>query len=303
MIRQSANLCDVMVVDDDPVCLVMAKRLLQRQGCVVRTNTCPHAALREIVRQPPNVLLTDWVMPKINGGELCRAVRELDLSRYVYTIVLTSCARDFVVRALDSGADDFATKPIDPDELTARIRAGKRILDLESRLVTLSERDSLTGLLNRPTFYSQFQEHFDESQERGMPLSCVMLDLDHFKSINDRYGHLAGDEVLRSVGSELSKCLPKEAVVGRYGGEEFAISLPSFDEDQAEVATRAIHAGLAERSFHFGAQDFLRVTASVGVAELGNEHRTPTELLNAADQNLLMAKRIGRNRTVTGNFR
>ncbi len=293
---------DVMIVDDDAVCLGMLQAILKRQGYTVVARTCPNEALKDIQTRPPSVLITDWKMPRISGGELCTTIRRLDLPRYIYTIVLTSSARDFVVQALDAGADDFITKPIDPNELTARLRAGSRILDLESRLVTLSERDSLTELYNRPTFMTHLEQMFRVAQDDERSLSCTMLDLDHFKAINDSFGHLAGDEVLAVVGKTVLTNIPKGAVAGRLGGEEFAIAMLDSTAEQAEMMTYDIRHALMQRSFKFGSQSEFSVTSSFGVAEYLTEFTQPSQLINAADQNLLMAKRIGRDQTVSGRY-
>jgi two-component system chemotaxis response regulator CheY len=293
---------EVFLVDDDRVSLQLMRAILTKQGYNVRVASDPIVALREIEKAPPNVLLTDWSMPGMNGGELCQAVRDMELPRYVFTIVLTANAQDFVVEALDAGADDFITKPVDPNELAARMNAGRRILDLEDRLKTLSERDSLTGILNRPTFFTQFERAFSAAQASGTELSVVMLDLDRFKSINDIYGHLAGDQVLQQVGSILSQAIDDEMFVGRYGGEEFIVGLPGRDERAAEALTYEIRDRLACQPFDFGASQEYHVSASFGVSGMDASFQKPAQLINSADQNLLTAKRLGRNRTVVGCF-
>ncbi|MBI3464359.1 MAG: diguanylate cyclase [Planctomycetes bacterium] len=286
----------VLVVDDDPAILRLLSKVLSSAGYQVQQAADGISALEAIGRDCPYFLITDWDMPGITGLELCRRVRQLDLPHYVHTLMLTarSCNAD-AIAGLEAGADDFVIKPVRPEELLARLRAGARIIDLERRLVESARTDPLTGLPLKRTLHEQLERHLARAQRHGLPLTCAMMDLDYFKRVNDEFGHAAGDEVLRAVGQKLACNTRQSDYACRYGGEEFCILLTQMDEDRAWEWAERLRAELAELPIVIQGRP-LRITASLGVAQRRDDTCTPEQLVDLADQALLVAKRSGRNR-------
>jgi two-component system chemotaxis response regulator CheY len=245
-------------------------------------------------------MMSDW-----DGPELIRRVRAADLPGYTYFILLTgSDSKEDVVKGLEAGADDYVTKPFDHSELMARVAIGKRILDLEARLTEsrdqlreIAMRDSLTGMLNRRAIYEYAEAELNRAGREARPISLIMLDLDHFKSINDRYGHMVGDEALRLLAGTIAGNTRPYDFAGRWGGEEFLILLPGTTLAEAAAVAERLRASvamallpLADRS-----QLELRVSAGVTGAPSGAGQRLDV-LIQQADQALYRAKEKGRNR-------
>jgi len=225
----------ILIADDEPVSRRMLQALLVKWGYEVSTAEDGDDAWRHLqVAEAPRMALLDWMMPGQNGVDVCRALRKLRPDPYTYILLLTAKdAKESVVEGLESGADDYLVKPFNPQELKARIRVGQRLLDLEDKLVQAREamrfkamHDVLTGVWNRGTVLEALEREVWRARREGNSLGILMVDLDHFKSVNDTYGHLAGDAVLREVTRRMhSEVRPYDAV-GRYGGEEFLILLP-----------------------------------------------------------------------------
>lgn len=294
----NSKVTSVLLVDDDPAMLRLLARWLEVAGYAVRTASDGNEAKIAIEAQCPQIIVTDWEMPGLDGHELCRWVRAQTLPHYVYLMLLTvRSGLDDLVRGLDSGADDFLKKPIDRDELVARLRSAGRVLELEQRLSVLARCDGLTGLPSRRTFFEFLQREWSRSQRYHFPLSCVMVDIDYFKRINDLYGHAAGDEVIRRVGECLADGCRNSDVVCRYGGEEFCLLLPETNEDNAAIWANRIRQRLSEMVIEYGDQK-LHVTASFGIAQRMDDTTSPEQIVDMADQALLVAKRSGRDRVV-----
>ena len=184
----------------------------------------------------PDFIITDWEMPRLNGLELCRLVREMVLPHYVYIIFLTAKTDPAeMITGLKIGADDFVSKPVAEAELLARMWAGSRVLGLERRLSLMAHTDSLTGLMTQRCFYEALDKEWHRSQRSHLPLSCVMMDLDFFKQVNDVHGHPVGDSVLKLVAELMADNSRASDIVCRYGGEEFCILLPETNEVEAEL--------------------------------------------------------------------
>lgn len=294
----SSDPYEILLVDDDSALLRLLSKWLERHGYSTVCARDARQAISAIEANCPKIIVTDWEMPGMDGLELCRWLREQDLPQYVYTIVITCrTSPEDVVGALESGADDFLKKPVDRAELIARVRSGVRVLELECKLNALAESDALTGLSTRRTFFELMEKEWSRAQRHHIPMSCVMLDIDLFKRINDTYGHRAGDRALRGVAKILQDSCRGSDVVGRYGGEEFCVLLPETTEDNALIWAERVRERIAAETNLI--EDVpLSVTASFGVAQRLADTNNPEELIDLADQALLVAKRSGRDRVV-----
>lgn len=232
----------------------------------------------------------------ITGIELCAAARKLSGARRALHVILMSSTDDYylAVTALDNGADDFIHKPPNPDELRARLRLADRVTSMKQRLIQFATTDSLTGLFNRRAFFDVAAE-ISQTAQAGQPLSAVMFDIDHFKRINDNYGHEIGDKVLAAVG-DLAKMA--EGIVGRLGGEEFCVLVQGDSSDAMECARQLQHSVKALRIAHDG-QTFA-VTCSFGVAEWESGDAVD-RMLRRADIAMYEAKKTGRDRIVASD--
>ena len=226
----------VLLVDDDPAMLRILSKWLAKAGYPVRTAVDGQEALEAIELECPDFLVTDWEMPRLDGLELCRRAREMLLPHYVYIIFLTvrTGAKEMIT-GLENGADDFLTKPVTEGELLARMCSSLRVLELERRLSVMAHTDSLTGLLTQRSFYESLEKEWHRAKRFHLPLSCVMMDLDFFKQVNDVHGHQAGDSVLKFVAELLVDNCRASDTVCRYGGEEFCTILPETNENEAVV--------------------------------------------------------------------
>jgi len=296
--RADSSLREVLVVDDDPATLKLLATVLETSGYAVRTADDGRQAMEMIRERIPDFLVTDWEMPNVNGIELAEWVRQQPFPKYVYTILVTGRTETkHMVQAISAGADDFFSKPVRPGELLARVQAGVRILELERQLRFLARRDQLTGLLNRRTFFESLEEHWNRSLRKGHAMACVMIDIDRFKAVNDRYGHLTGDQALARVAEVLRQCRRESDLVGRYGGEEFCVLLLDCDQRAASDWAERCRLSIAGDSIPVGNTN-IHLTASFGVSEKTDGMENPMQLIDAADQALLVAKRGGRNRVV-----
>lgn len=251
----------------------------------------------------PKLAILDWEMPGMKGVEICQELRKTKGPPYVYVILLTAKSRkEDVVEGLESGADDYITKPFDPLELKVRIRAAVRIVQLQEDLIQAlktmenqAKQDSLTSLWNHSTILEILNNELDRSRRQRTPVAVIMADIDHFKRINDTYGHLVGDEVIKTMAQRIRAELRSYDFVGRYGGEEFLIVLPNTDVHEGVIIAERLRHVTAEAVSHSGGRP-VRCTVSFGVAaEIGSTRNTAADLVNAADQALYHAKTDGRN--------
>jgi diguanylate cyclase (GGDEF)-like protein len=248
--------------------------------------------------EPPNMALLDWMLPGVEGIDICRRIRQLGTNEtYIYTVMLTARnQRQDLLAAMEAGADDYLAKPVDPSELRARILVGKRILELQQRLRFAATHDFLTNLLNRSEILAALHREFSRSGREGKVATIVLCDIDHFKRINDSLGHAAGDEVLREVARRLKSILRPYDVVGRYGGEEFLIILPGCELPTGVRRADQLRRLVANTPIRtpFGA---IELTISLGVTVTSfSLECTVTDILNQADLSLYAAKNNGRNR-------
>lgn len=297
----TTNRLTILVVDDAPPMRRLLARWLETAGYRVEQAGSGAEALASIEASCPEMLIIDWNMPGMDGVELCRRVRQLRLPHYVYTVFLTArCGAEQVIQGLDAGADGFLSKPIQREELLARVRAGQRMLVVEQRLAQAARTDELTGLRTRRSFHDLFEKEWDRSSRMRIPVSCAMVDIDFFKRINDNHGHQFGDQVIELIGKTLEATCRGSDTLSRYGGEEFCVLLPETTEHEAAVWAERARAEIAALRIPAG-DDSLRVTCSFGIAQRSDETVRPAELIDRADQALMCSKQSGRDRVVCFN--
>ena len=292
----------VLVVDDDASVVRMLEIGLADEYLVVSVVQ-PTKALDEFQAANPDVVITDIVMPGISGFDILRRVKEIN--QLVEVILLTGELPDKAkpaVNALHSGAHDYLLKPVKIRELKTAIQRAlsKQRQQMENKhnlkeLLRRANTDYLTGLSNRHQFQTQFQQEFERSERYERCLSCVIVDIDDFKAINDDYGHYAGDQVLQRLGELLRTHFRSSDLKCRYGGEEFVLALPEANAEVAAIVAEKLRRLVSKDSFAF-AEPPLHITASLGIATCSMRNFSSAEdLIHAADLALLRAKREGRN--------
>jgi diguanylate cyclase (GGDEF)-like protein len=306
----------VLIVDDDPGTLHLLTHYLDRLGMEHVCCCDGQAALTMLETYQPKLIISDWEMPGIDGLELCRRVRARPGGNHLHFIMLTiHAAKEDLCKAFDAGVDDFLGKPFDEADLMARLRAAMRavalhdelsrknigsqrlnaqLTNLNQRLEKLAITDDLTGLYNRREAMHRLEEHWAMCERYQRPVAAVMLDLDHFKRINDVHGHPAGDMVLKQLAEILGSCVRASDVVCRVGGEEFLVILPCQSQLEAQTCAERCRQAVAAHQFDIG-ESKIRATISAGVAMRQTRMTQCPELLEAADQALYAAKRSGRN--------
>lgn len=295
----------VLIADDSLISRRLLEAALAQWGYEI-VSASDGLQAWEILRRDdaPRLAILDWMMPGLSGPELCRRVRQLDSERYTYILLVTSRAeKQDIIEGMEAGADDYITKPFDQMELKVRLASGRRIIALQDQLLeaqaTLREqatRDALTKVWNRRTILEILEREIDRAQREISPLSLAMGDLDHFKQINDTFGHLAGDAVLREAVRRMRGSIRSYDSLGRFGGEEFLLVLPGCEESDAVRLAERMRLEIARRPVEWQGQA-IPVTASFGVTSLPLSGRSTVEtLLKAADSALYQAKQAGRNR-------
>jgi len=291
---------DICVIDDDLSQRRLVGRLLEKRGYSVAQAEDGHKGLELIAQSKPKVVLSDWMMPGMDGLALCEKVRQDPTLCDTYFVLLTS--RDTVddkAAALETGADDFLSKPCNPRELIARVKVGLRVWALKDELRRAAITDGLTGLYNYQHFLRLLESEYARTRRYKEPLSLIISDLDHFKSVNDNFGHEIGNVVLKYATDVLRNTIRDVDILARYGGEEFAVILPQTSvESAAQLADRIREA--IPGAVPAGTLGDRKLTCSFGVASSEDERvGNVQQLINLADQALYKAKRDGRNRVVT----
>lgn len=297
----------ILIADDSPVSRRILEAFLVKRDYDVISVADGEEALRLLSREDaPRLAVLDWMMPGLEGTRVCHKLREQQGDKpYVYVLLLTArTEKADLLKGLDSGADDYITKPFDPPELLARLRVGRRILDLQDKLIAAGDElrfrashDTLTGVSNRAFILDTLRREQSRQQREGGSFGIIMVDLDYFKTINDTYGHLCGDTVLRETAKIMQASLRPYDVVGRYGGEEFLIVVPRSDAPSAQRVAERIRKAIAAKPILTPAGE-IRVTASFGVAANTDASSTESQhLLQRADDALYRAKQNGRNRS------
>lgn len=296
----------ILIVDDDPLQRRLLQASLIRVGHEVIETVDGAAAWDLLQRDPIPLVITDWMMPILSGLDLIERIRAANFETYTYIILVTAKdKKEDVVKGLEAGADDYLTKPFDPNEMRARVQIGERILSLESRLRESLEQlhvmatyDSLTGLLSRRAIYERAQTELDRAEREAGSMSLIMLDIDHFKRVNDLYGHLIGDQALRMAAGTLLQNKRSYDLAGRWGGEEFLLVLPDTTLHEAGIIAERVRKSVEDLRFPLPNGDFLQMTISLGVSSMTmfNMHPTLGMLIQIADDALFRAKDLGRNK-------
>ena len=299
----------ILIADDSIVSRHLLDATLRKWGYEV-VVACDGIEAWNVLQSEdaPKIAILDWVMPGLTGPEVCRRVREKtkDNETYTYILLLTSKSlKEDLIEGMEAGADDYVTKPFDQHELKVRLRAGTRIIDLERELVAAREelrdqatRDFLTRIWNRSSILDTLQRELIRGAREQRHVGVVLADLDHFKSVNDTYGHFAGDAVLREFTRRMQSSIRAYDAIGRYGGEEFLIVLPGCDESATFAQAERMRATLAADTMDINDEQRL-VTCSFGATTWRPGTGGDSEaLIRVADNALYAAKRAGRNRVV-----
>jgi diguanylate cyclase (GGDEF)-like protein len=289
----------ILVVDDSPDIQALLKVRLRGERADLVQTLESEKALDLALTHSPDLVLLDVDMPGVTGFEVCKRLKANPKTAMIPVIFLSGKLDQATkVEGLDLGAVDYVTKPFDPVELRARVRSALRIKHLQDQLIALARIDELTGLWNRAYLDSRLDQELASSRRSGLPLSLIMLDADHFKRINDNYGHAAGDTVLRAIGLRVQATLRRSDVGCRYGGEEFVLLLPGVDSVAACIAAERVRTVMKETPIESD-DVYLTVTVSLGVVatdDLGPDAATSRSLLECADAALYEAKRSGRDK-------
>jgi len=290
----------ILIAEDDTISRHLLESFLRKWGYDVLV-TSDGVEAWEAMHEPeaPNLVISDWMMPNMDGLELCGNIRAMEKSGYTYFIILTAKGRkEDVIEGLEAGADDFLIKPFDQEELKYRVKIGERIIRLEHRILELAGTDALTGVLNRRAFIEKTEMEIHRLQRASRPLSLILTDIDYFKKVNDNYGHQLGDLVLQRFSEELSESVRPYDFVGRYGGEEFVICLPDANSLQSRSIAERMRKKVEEmKIIPPDDPQSSNITASFGVASYRLESEDSLDSLTGrADKAMYRAKREGRNR-------
>ncbi len=297
----------VLIADDSMISRRLLEAALHKWGYDVVAVTDGTEAWECLKGEdPPRIAILDWMMPGLSGPDVCRRVRQNAGDRYTYILLVTSRShKEDLIQGMEAGADDYITKPFDQNELEVRLGPGRRIVELQDALLAAqaalreqATKDALTGIWNRGTILDIMGRELSRSGRSGTPLGIALVDLDHFKSVNDRFGHIAGDTVLRETARRMKSLCRNYDSIGRYGGEEFLLVLPGCDAEAARRQAERLREDLEAAPISL--EDVsLPLTASFGVTSLIPNGRTePSTVLRTADNAMYGAKQNGRNQVV-----
>ncbi len=299
---------NILLAEDNPVSCKLIEKTLIKAGYDVTTAINGRHALEQFNEKFFPIVITDWMMPQMDGLDLCRAIRSSTSEGYVYIILLTARdSKEDIVAGLKAGADDYLSKPVSHPELTARLSSGIRILELERSLKKaneeiriLSTTDSLTGCFNRGYMNEHLLKEVMRSKRYNHPLSVVLCDIDHFKLVNDTYGHQIGDRVLIAFAQLIRETIREKidwAV--RYGGEEFLVVLPETEFNRSGHTAERLRQAVSQMEIEEHNKT-IKITASFGATgfdtNTDDEKISPDAIINRADEHLYKAKMTGRNR-------
>jgi diguanylate cyclase (GGDEF)-like protein len=303
----SEPMLKILIAEDDRVSARILETHLKKWGYEVFLEKDGEDAWQTLDRENIQIAILDWMMPKLNGIQLCRKIRKRESDFYTYIILLTArTSTEDIVKGLNSGADDYITKPVEYLELQARLKTGRRIIELENhnrklrdRLEKIAQQDSLTGFLNKRNITEQLEKELSRGRRDHSAVSCILLDIDKFKQINDTYGHHVGDQVLVEMASRFRKNVRKHDQIGRYGGDEIMVLAWDADEQTLIKVSERLRRSVVGKPFATDAGP-LEISISLGGAStISSPDLSAEELIKLSDQALYRAKSKGRNRTET----
>jgi diguanylate cyclase (GGDEF)-like protein len=299
------NNVKILIAEDDSQVSELLQRMVIRFGYQPEAVSDGIAAWTALQRRDgPQLAILDWLMPGLSGPEICRNVRKRSDAPYVYIILITGMnALDYLVEGMEAGADDYIAKPFHAEQLRVRLRAGQRIVELQQELLAVQKaleiratHDDLTGLWNRAATLERLAEELARAERELTSMGVILFDIDHFKLVNDNYGHAVGDRVLRESARRLSLALRSYDIVGRYGGEEFLVIAPGCDVEAAVQLAERASLELAATPI-ITPQGNISITVSAGVTAVTAGRGIVSGLiLEASDRALYHAKQTGRNR-------
>lgn len=292
---------DVLIVDDDAITRFALSTAVEEWGFVPVLAENADQALKILTTETtPHLLIIDWSMPGMSGPDLCKTIRKREDGQFFYILMLTGKeGNEAIIEAMEAGADDFLSKPFDHRVLKVRIAAGSRIVRLEQTLNQLASRDALTQCWNRRMIDELFANSIAESTRKRSKFSLMVLDIDHFKQVNDTFGHSGGDAALKHVVNILNTNLREYDQVGRYGGEEFVILLPATDRNEAWGVAERIRSAIQFQPTILSDELKIDLTVSIGIAEFDRSRdANQSAFFERADKALYTAKQTGRNRII-----
>jgi diguanylate cyclase (GGDEF)-like protein len=300
-----------LIADDDRTTTAIVAKALRGWGLDVDVAYDGATAWQQLnAIEPPAIAVIDWTMPELDGPELCRRIRATSRLSATYVLLLTARDRRAdLIEGLDAGADDYMTKPVNLDELRARIHVARRVASLQQdlsrrvadlgrahdRLQEMASTDALTHVYSRRWWFDMAGTEFARSRRYGGGLSVLLVDLDHFKRVNDRFGHDTGDAVLRAFADLLRRECRQSDIIGRIGGEEFALALPETSLADAQTVASRLTEGCRALTLPAG-DESIHWSCSIGIADVRDEDGDIDAVLRRADTALYDAKRAGRDR-------
>ncbi len=305
----------ILIAEDDLVSSKLLKKILETQGYDVLTAKDGQEGWEIFQKEKEDIGLAviDWIMPRMDGLKLCQKIKKFQVPYYIYVIFLTGKVDiDNVVEGLESGADDYLTKPFNKRELLSRINVGKRFVQLQqklreanNKLYLLAITDGLTKILNRKAFLERLEEELSRMSRENSFFCLIMFDIDHFKRINDEYGHLAGDKILVEIVRRIKSQLRSYDIIGRYGGEEFLVGISGADEELGVKIAEKFRTCICEKHFDYN-NKIINISISLGVdCQKIKTNDNITQLLEIlikrVDDALYKAKETGRNKVVYSN--
>ena len=282
----------ILVVDDKERIREMLQRRLESEGYEPLLVDNGEEALHILDEETVDLVLLDIMMPEFDGFQVLEAIRdENDIAELPVIMLTARSEEEDIVRALDQGANDYLTKPVNFDIALARVRTQVELKKSQEKIRRLARRDRMTGLLNRTVFIEELRDETERSERYDRPVSLLMMDIDHFKDINDEYGHLVGDRLLEQLAELLQEELRRNDFAGRYGGEEFGITLPETGCSQSIEVAERYRQCIKDTSF----EEDIDLTVSMGIATYGQSVSTVNGFLKLADTAMYHSKRNGRD--------
>jgi len=290
---------NILIVEDSDVCVQLLKDVLESEDCKIIVSQDGKDIITLIQKHNIDIVLLDIILPGISGFDLLKILVDADETKHIPVVIVSSLiTASEVHKALDIGAMDYIRKTCDPIEIIARVRSALNLKQKHDQLLKMSQKDSLTQLYNKQFFNTSIERLMQEKSKYHKGIALIMIDCDHFKIINDRYGHTFGDIVLSAVANAIAKSVKQRDIACRFGGEEFCVIVPNATPFQAYTVAERIRTNIRKISFEHG-HEAVSITVSCGVSRAkSNDKKSGSQVVNEADLALYEAKQNGRNQTV-----